>query len=135
MKRKLEVERTQCMNCLKWGSHTAKECDAPKSPKANYADDSSKGGKSRRKVRVDEQSEEEEDYENDAMYTDGFVKKRQLNMHVVSSNINTREVMLHAYMINTSIIMETAAIATKALRITMHMTATMSKAISTDQTR
>ena len=88
-------------------------------------------------MRVDEQSKEEEEYENDAMYTDCFVKKRQLNMNVahfaspiaessgdnssssdseedatrskpsaaesvVSINTNTGEVMLHAYMINTS---------------------------------
>jgi hypothetical protein len=75
-KRKPEVDRIQCMNCLKWGSHTAKKCYAPKASIAHYADDSLKGGKSSRQVRVDDQSEEEEEYKNDAMYTDGFVKKR-----------------------------------------------------------
>jgi hypothetical protein len=29
-KRKPEVDRLQCMNCLKRGSHTAKECNTPK---------------------------------------------------------------------------------------------------------
>ena len=35
-----------------------------------------------RHVTREERSEDEDDYENDAMYTDGFVKKRQLNMNV-----------------------------------------------------
>jgi hypothetical protein len=35
-------------------------------------------------VRVDVHSEEEEEYENNAMYTDGFVEKRQLNMNVAN---------------------------------------------------
>ena len=70
------------MNFLKWGSHTAKECNAPKAPKANLADDSSKSGKSGRQVTREERSEDEEEYDNDAYYTDDFVKKRQLNMNV-----------------------------------------------------
>jgi hypothetical protein len=70
------------LNCLKWGSHVAKDCKAPKVFTANLADDSSKSIKSGRHVTREERSEDEDDYENDAMYTDGFVKKRQLNMNV-----------------------------------------------------
>jgi hypothetical protein len=81
-KRGSEGYKIQCMNCLKWGSHTAKECNALKAFKANYADDSCRGRKSSKQVSVDAQSEEEEKYENDAMYTDCFVKKRQLSMNV-----------------------------------------------------
>ena len=33
-------------------------------------------------VSREERSEDEEEYDNDAYYTDGFVKKRQLNMNV-----------------------------------------------------
>jgi hypothetical protein len=75
-RRKPEGDRIQCTDCLKWGSHTAKECNALKASKANYTDDSTKGSKSIRQVHVDEKSEEEEEYENDDMYTDGCAKKR-----------------------------------------------------------
>ena len=67
---------------MKWGSHIAKDCKAPKASTANLADEFSKRSKSGRHVTREERSEDEDDYENDAMYTDGFVKKRQLNMNV-----------------------------------------------------
>jgi hypothetical protein len=67
---------------LKWGSHTANDCKAPKASAANLADDSSKSSKSGRHVTREERSDDEEEYDNDAYYTDGFVKKRQLNMNV-----------------------------------------------------
>ena len=70
------------MNCLKWGSHTAKDCKAPKASTANLTDDSSKSSKSGRQVIREKRSEDEEEYENNAYYTDDFVKKRQLNMNV-----------------------------------------------------
>ena len=73
------------------GLHTAKECNAPKAPKANLADDSSKSGKSGRKVTREERSEDEEEYDNDAYYTEGFVKKRQLNMNVAHYTTLTDE--------------------------------------------
>ena len=57
----------------------------------NYADDSSKSSKSSRQVRVKEHSDEEEKYENYAIYTDGFIKKRQLNMNVAHFASTTAE--------------------------------------------
>jgi hypothetical protein len=67
---------------LKWGSHIAKDCKAPKASTANLADDFSKSSKSGRHVTRKKRSDNKEDYDNDAYYTDGFVKKRQLNMNV-----------------------------------------------------
>ena len=67
---------------MKWGSHVAKDCKVPKASTANLADDASKSRKSGRHVTREERSEDEDDFENDAMYTDGFVKKRLLNMSV-----------------------------------------------------
>jgi hypothetical protein len=64
------------------GSHTAKDCKAPKASTANLADDFSKSSKSDLHVTREERSEDDEEYDNDAFYTDGFVKKRQLNMNV-----------------------------------------------------
>ena len=70
------------MNCLKWGSHVAKDCKAPKASTANLADDFSKSSKSGRHVTRQERSEDEEEYDNDTYYTDGLVKKKQLIMNV-----------------------------------------------------
>jgi hypothetical protein len=70
------------LNCLKWGSHAAKDWKAPRASTANLAHDSYKGSKSGRHVTRDDRSDDEDDFENDAMYTDEFVKKRQLNMSV-----------------------------------------------------
>jgi len=67
---------------LKWGSHVAKDCKAPKASTANLADDFSKSSKSGRHVTRQERSEDEEEYDNDTYYTDGLVKKKQLIMNV-----------------------------------------------------
>jgi hypothetical protein len=67
---------------FKMRSHTAIDCKAPKASTANLADNSSKSSKSGRHVTREKRSENKEEYDNDAFYTDGFVKKRLLNMNV-----------------------------------------------------
>jgi hypothetical protein len=67
--------------------------------------------------------------------TDDARSERSDGESVKSSNSIAEKVMLHDYMVNISSNQEEGGNSDKSPRKTMHMTVTMWKAISTDQTK